>query len=192
MVFVPVAINYDRVFEDRILVAAGERGERRFHARISVVARFILHQFWLWLTRRYHRHGYAAVSFGAPLSLAGFQQDHPGAPVEALGQHLMQRIGDEVPVVPVPLVARALLTEGAMPRSGLEQAVAKMVSHLPHRDMCLPRADMAHAVESGLRTLLRRGLVSETDGVIAPVGEHEAILAFYARSIAHLFCARSV
>ncbi|MEO0751571.1 MAG: 1-acyl-sn-glycerol-3-phosphate acyltransferase, partial [Pseudomonadota bacterium] len=29
VVFVPVALNYDRVFEDGILVAAGEKGERR-------------------------------------------------------------------------------------------------------------------------------------------------------------------
>ncbi|HKL45866.1 MAG TPA: 1-acyl-sn-glycerol-3-phosphate acyltransferase [Roseovarius sp.] len=192
VVFVPVAINYDRVFEDRILVAADQRGERRFRARISVVGRFILHQLWLWLTRRYHRHGYAAVSFGAPLSLTGFQQDHPGAPVEALGQQLIKRIGEEVPVVPVPLVARALLSGGAMSRDDLEEAVAQMVAQLPRVDMCLPRADMAHAVDSGLRTLLRRGLVSDSDGMIAPVAEHEAILAFYARSIAHLFCARSL
>ena len=45
--FVPVALNYDRVFEDRILVAAGQKGERRFRARISVVAKFVLKQFWL-------------------------------------------------------------------------------------------------------------------------------------------------
>lgn len=37
VVFVPVAVNYDRVFEDRILVAAGKAGKRRFGARISVV-----------------------------------------------------------------------------------------------------------------------------------------------------------
>jgi len=95
-------------------------------------------------------------------------------------------------VLPVPLVARALLSGGAMSRDDLEEAVAQMVAQLPRVDMCLPRADMAHAVDSGLRTLLRRGLVSDSDGMIAPVAEHEAILAFYARSIAHLFCARSL
>ncbi|MEO0774688.1 MAG: 1-acyl-sn-glycerol-3-phosphate acyltransferase, partial [Pseudomonadota bacterium] len=100
VVFVPVALNYDRVFEDRVLVEAGKAGKRRFGARITVVVRFIVKQFWLWLTRRYHRHGYAAVSFGAPVSLNGFVAENPGAAVEALGERLMLRIGEEVPVLP--------------------------------------------------------------------------------------------
>src|SRR6056297_2826654 len=109
VVFVPVALNYDRVFEDRILVAAGKAGERRFRARISVVARFVLKQFWLRITGRYHRHGYAAASFGAPVSLKAFEAQHPASLVKDLARLLMERIGEEVPVLPVPLVARALL-----------------------------------------------------------------------------------
>ncbi len=46
IVFVPVAINYDRVLEDRVLIAAHARGDRRFGARISVVVVFILRKFW--------------------------------------------------------------------------------------------------------------------------------------------------
>ena len=42
IVFVPVAINYDRVLEDRVLMAAHARGDRRFGARISVVVKFIV------------------------------------------------------------------------------------------------------------------------------------------------------
>ena len=52
VVFVPVALNYDRVFEDQVLVAAKQSGKRRFPARISVVAGIIVKQFWLWITRR--------------------------------------------------------------------------------------------------------------------------------------------
>ena len=187
VVFVPVALNYDRVFEDRILVAAGQRGERRFRARISVVARFILHQVWLWLRRRYHRHGYAAVSFGAPLSLRDFRRDHPDAPVEDLGAELMRRIGQEVPVLPVPMVARALVRHGAMDRPALEQEVASMLEQLPQTHVHLPRNDVAYAVEVGLRTLARRKMVREEGGRIAPVEADRPILDYYARSIAHLF-----
>uniref|UniRef100_UPI00260C905F 1-acyl-sn-glycerol-3-phosphate acyltransferase n=1 Tax=uncultured Roseovarius sp. TaxID=293344 RepID=UPI00260C905F len=104
VVFVPVALNYDRVFEDRLLVAADQSGGRRFPARISVVARFILRQGWLKLRGRYHRHGYAAVSFGAPMSLRAYQAEHPAGGVEGLARALMARIGAEVPVLPVPLV----------------------------------------------------------------------------------------
>lgn len=189
VVFVPVALNYDRVFEDRILVAAGQTGERRFRARISVVGRFIVKQLWLWLRRRYHRHGYAAVSFGAPVSLAGFEATHPGAPVEVLGDLLMQRIGQEVPVLPVPLVARALEEEGApMTREGLEARLAAMVGQLPQTVLHLPREDIAYAVEVGLRNLTRRKIVTEAGGKVAMVPEQRPLLAYYARSIAHHFC----
>ena len=189
VVFIPVALNYDRVFEDRILVAADQRGTRRFRARISVVARFILHQLWLWMRGRYHRHGHAAVSFGAPLSLAAFEADNPGATVEALAGTLMQRVGAEVPVLPVPLVARALLREDRpLSRSELETRVGAMLEQVPQAHVHLPRDDLAYAVEVGLRTLRRRELVSERDGRIAPAQGDLPLLRYYARSIAHHFC----
>jgi len=187
VVFVPVALNYDRVFEDRILIAAGQKGERRFRARISVVARFILHQFWLWVRGRYHRHGYAAVSFGAPLSLAEFKAGRPGATVEELGEQLMERIGQEIPVLPVPLVARALLENGPMTRIALEQAVTDMVAHVPQAHVHLPRMDMDYCVEVGLRMLVGRGIVSDQHGQLCIVEDEKPVLAFYAKSIAHLF-----
>lgn len=57
VVFVPVAVNYDRVFEDRILIAAGQAGKRRFGAKISVIARFVFRQVWLRIIGKYHRYG---------------------------------------------------------------------------------------------------------------------------------------
>ncbi|MEM1236751.1 MAG: 1-acyl-sn-glycerol-3-phosphate acyltransferase, partial [Pseudomonadota bacterium] len=93
VVFVPVALNYDRVLEDRILMAAGERGERRFRAKMSVVAGFILRQFWLRITGRFYRFGYAAVSFGSPVSLAALGE----TTTEEVAEKLMDRIREVVP-----------------------------------------------------------------------------------------------
>ncbi|WP_294619779.1 1-acyl-sn-glycerol-3-phosphate acyltransferase [uncultured Roseovarius sp.] len=192
VVFVPVALNYDRVFEDRILVAAGKAGERRFRARISVVARFILKQFWLRVTGRYHRHGYAAASFGAPVSLKAFEAQHPASPVKDLARLLMKRIGEEVPVLPVPLVARALLeAEGPLTQSDLEARVGHMVKDLPEAHVHLPRGDLHYAVEVGLRNLRKRQLVTEESGQITVNAEERDLLAYYAQSIAHLFRNRS-
>ncbi|MEO0358232.1 MAG: 1-acyl-sn-glycerol-3-phosphate acyltransferase, partial [Pseudomonadota bacterium] len=70
VVFVPVAVNYDRVLEDHVLIAAGERGDRRFGAKISVVFKQMFKHLWLRITGKYHKFGYAAASFGTPLSLA--------------------------------------------------------------------------------------------------------------------------
>ncbi|WP_210877936.1 1-acyl-sn-glycerol-3-phosphate acyltransferase [Roseovarius autotrophicus] len=190
VVFVPVALNYDRVFEDRLLVAAGESGGRRFPARISVIAGFVLGQVWLLLRGRYHRHGYAAVSFGAPLSLREFQRSEPMSEVRGLARALMARIGAVVPVLPVPLVARALTEAGgALDRETLEARVGAMIAVLPHAHIHLPRDDLGYAARFGLQVLRKRGLVEEHDRQMRIVVGQEAMVAYYARSIAHLFAA---
>jgi len=191
VVFVPVAFNYDRVFEDRLLVAADVSGGRRFPARISVIARFVLWQIWLRLRGRYHRHGRAAVSFGAPLSLSAFERSSPGAGVEDLAETLMARIGDEVPVLPVPLVARALIRAGgALDRAALEEAVADMLARAPQ---AVPQSedgdedDAAAVTRFGLQTLTARGMVSLEGGRVELVSGERAMVRYYAASIAHLF-----
>ncbi|MEO1139035.1 MAG: 1-acyl-sn-glycerol-3-phosphate acyltransferase [Pseudomonadota bacterium] len=188
VVFVPVAVNYDRVFEDRILVAAGQAGKRRFGAKISVVAGFILKQFWLWVTRRYHRHGYAAASFGAPVSLKAFEAANHGGTVEDLGKLLMMRIGDEVPVLPVPLVTRALLqADGPISKQAVTAAVRDMTKHLSRAHIHVPRDNLEYSVDVGLRNLRKRALIKETPDGIEIVPEERAILAYYANSISQLF-----
>lgn len=192
VVFVPVALNYDRVFEDRILVAAGEKGERRFQAKISVVASFILKQLWLWITRRYHRHGYAAASFGAPVSLNDFEAENPGATVEQLGARLMQRIGEEVPVLPVPVVAHVLLEASApITEAQVIAEVEALVERLPQAHVHLPRESSTYAVEVGLRNLRKRRMLREGPEGISIEARERHIVEYYARSIAHLMPSQS-
>lgn len=195
VVFVPVALNYDRVFEDRLLVAANAEGGRRFPARISVIARFVLWQVWMRLRGRDYRHGHAAVSFGAPLSLAAFERERPGAGVEELAETLMSRIGKEVPVLPVPLVAHVLVdAEGALERAALDAEVGRMLSHLsyPVPPVAENGEDAAAEVTRfGLQTLERRGLVSLEGETVRVAPSEQPILRYYADSIAHLFCGRS-
>ena len=195
VVFVPVALNYDRVFEDRILVTAGQAGERRFRAKISVVTAFLFKQIWLRIRGKYHRFGYAAVSFGAPVSLRSFLQgQHPAgeSPVARLARELMRRIGEEVPVLPVPLVATALLRARApMTRTHLEDAVKALMADLPNAHVHIPRDDQSYAVEVGLRNLRRRRIAIEQNGLYSVSQTDAPIMAYYAASIAHLFRARS-
>ena len=193
VVFVPVALNYDRVFEDRLLVAADHAGGRRFPARISVVARFIVNQGWLKLRGKYHRHGYAAVSFGAPMSLRAYQTEHPAGGVEGLARVLMARIGAEVPVLPVPLVARALLlADGPLSREALDARVAEMLAAAPRAHLHLPRDDLGYAIRFGITVLRKRGMIEEHHGAFAVTEAERPLLTYYAASIAHLFrsCSR--
>ncbi|CUH77953.1 1-acyl-sn-glycerol-3-phosphate acyltransferase [Tropicibacter naphthalenivorans] len=181
IVFVPVGLNYDRVLEDRVLVAADQAGTRRFDTSVLHVFRAVLKQLWLRLTGRYHRFGYAAVSFGVPVSLSA-QPDLASDP-QALADALMDRIARIIPVLPVPLVAQ-LLIEGPKTRAELDQAAAERIKTLSDCHVHLPRDDVAYAVEVGLRALTERGIATAEPHQITPDGQ--GLAEFYAASIRHL------
>ena len=139
------------------------------------------------LKGKFHRFGYASVSFGEPLSLKGFGSDVP-----ALADELMARIAAEVPVLPVPLVATALLqADEPMNRAELDRAVRALLDDLPEAHLHMPRQDVGYMVEVGLRMLTQRHLVDEAGGFIVVEPEQRGLLDFYAASIAHLFRSRS-
>lgn len=187
VVFVPVALNYDRVLEDRILLEALARNGRGFHARISVISGFFLKQIWLRMRGKYHKFGYAAVSFGHPLSLKTFAAHHGGDIAEPLAEELMHRINSVVPVLPVPLVA-AIIEDGENPlsRAAIEAAFATWVIKLNKAHVHLPRDDMSYAVEVGLRTLEQRRMILRSEGCYRVNPDQTQALAFYANSIRHL------
>jgi glycerol-3-phosphate O-acyltransferase len=208
VVFVPVALNYDWVLEDRILTSAARAGERRFKARIGVIMARILRQFWLWLTRRYHRFGYAAVNFGQPLSLHSFVAERQGdgrppqpangeSPAEAtmdgqadlttdLAAELLRRIGIAVPVLPVPLAAWLLLRHGAMRLETLEHHMATLQKLATPIVVHHHSASLRTAAEEAERILVMRGLVQRQNDLLVPQPAKQDLLRYYANSIAHL------
>ena len=155
------------------------------------------------LRGRWHRFGYACVSFGPPLSLRQYvkqrgidfrvlDQAARFAEVERLAKVLMEKVGSVVPVLPVALVATALLDAGA-PLSMLElkarvlalvQRLAASAAHVH-----IPRGDQDYAIEVGLRMLRLRHLVAEQDGLYGAEPEETPLLRYYANSIAHLLAA---
>lgn len=192
VVFIPVALNYDRVLEDRVLMAASKAGERKFRAGISSIFGFIGKQIWLRVTGQFHRFGYASVSFGSPVSLRALVKGKRKDVVERVGQELMQHVQQIVPVVPVPIVASILLkSNGTMSRADVETQVADMIGALDHAHVHLPRADLTYAAEVGLRMLTLRRAIVEEDGIITLNPKQTELLQFYANSIAHLETAES-
>lgn len=186
VVFVPVALNYDRVLEDRILIAAAKGKARRFNARIGVIAGHVLKQLWLRLTGRYHRFGYAAVSFGAPLSLRAYRAQAQGDLTKPLARQLMRRIGQIVPILPVPLVSWLLLRHGAMTRAELETHLDAVLREVPQAHVHLPRHNRVYTVEVGLRDLVERGVLALQGDRYVPDPAQIDLLHFYASSICHL------
>jgi glycerol-3-phosphate O-acyltransferase len=210
VVFVPVGLNYDRVLEDRIQMAAAatpEGSRPRFAFNPWVLARFLLRSLWLRLNGRWYRFGYACVGFGRPLSLrqylAGRGVDLRALSSEArhdeiarLGQRLMSEVGRVVPVLPVSLVAATVLAAGEEGLSSLELkgAVHDRMRRLRQggAHIHIPRQDQEYAVDVGLRTLLLRRMVVLDAGVYRVNGAERALLAYYANAIAHLETATPV
>jgi glycerol-3-phosphate O-acyltransferase len=185
--FVPVAINYDRVMEDRNLIAAQTAGTGGFKFSLLPIYRYLRRQIWHRITGKFHRYGYAAVSFGDPLSLTDFMAETHSDDAADLGAALMARIAAVTPIVPVPLVAHAL-RDGARTTADLETAIQTRIgrAEAAHTGIHLARDDLDYTIEAGLRALMERGFV-ERDGDALTVTERGvSVVDYYAASVAHL------
>lgn len=186
VIFVPVAINYDRVIEDRFLIRAGVTGERRFRPPVAQVLAALSAHLWQRLTFRFRGFGTAKVALGRPLSLSAFLAGAPAQPTEALAAELMARVAAAVPVVPVPLVARRLLPGLPVTVAALEAGLRDDLRHVAARGGRAPRRGAALLVADALLLLHQRGVVEDGPGGVRRRPGEEALFAYYAGSIAHL------
>lgn len=183
VVFVPVALNYDRVLEDRFLIKADQSGERRFRPPLRTVVGGVAGYLWARVRGKMTTFGTANVSFGMPLSLRDYANIHSGK-TEDVGQELMTRISGVIPLLPVPLVCRAILA-GADDEAAIIAHIEDTLSHLP-TTVRAPRRKADKMASDGLAILRRRGLISKGDAVAIVDGE-VPVLQYYANSIAHHF-----
>jgi glycerol-3-phosphate O-acyltransferase len=192
--FVPVGMNYDRVLEDRVLLASGTGEKTSGMKKFMAFLRFAGRQIGLRVTGKFYRFGYASVSFGAPVSFKAFLKIHGHRKHEvmtkALGKELMAKVGAVIPILPVSLVARVFLTNQKTPLSKedivkkcnivLERLLAKgAYMHIPHKDF-------DYAVEVGLRMLVLRHVIKEEGGKYHLQQDEVTLLGYYANAIAHL------
>ena len=182
VVFVPVAINYDRVLEDQVLIAAGKRGDRRFGARISVVVFAFFKKFWQRVRGKDTRFGSAAVAFGQPLSLreAGLEDD-----IQGLSTELMARLETAMPVLAVPLISTLLLRGAPIALSEMTAQVNALMAKVPAQNRTSEGAELEPDIARGLRGLERRGVIRQQNSQWHAVPNREDILRFYASSVAH-------
>ena len=204
IVFVPVGVNYDRVLEDRVLtrnadVAPGETP--RFGFNPLVLGRYLLRNAWLRIVGRWHRYGYACVSFGQPISLKAvlapraldfrvLPDDERHAEIQVLGERLMRAVAAVIPALPVPLVATAILqaTDKPLTLFELKGRVFDLMSRLERGGayVHIPRRDRDYAIETGLRVLLKRRLITLSEGLYEANPKELALLRYYANSLVHL------
>ncbi len=187
VVFVPVALNYDRVIEDTFLIRAGQTGVRRYPVGLFKIIRVASRYFWQRVTFSFRLFGTAMVSFGRPLELAGYIETHGGdgeAATPALGQELMGRIKQVIPVLPVPLVATCLL-EGLTSETLIAARIGIIKPALAAREIMVPRREPPIIARDGLDLLEQRGLIRREGDRIVFGAEIEPVLHYYRNSIAH-------
>ena len=184
VVFVPVALNYDRVLEDRVLTQAKKEGTRTFRGSAFSAVWFSIRYIWRRWRGKAVRFGHAGVGYGEPFSLKTFLETHNGDPTKAVGQAVRKRVMGVIPALPVPTLSYALQNfEGSPTRADLVELVEPMLACASHPSM--PTA--ADVVDQGLASLISRRIVTETPAGFLINKDSELLLNYYARSVAHLF-----
>jgi glycerol-3-phosphate O-acyltransferase len=111
--------------------------------------------------------------------------------IALLGERLMSEVGSVVPVLPVSLVATAVLAGGGQGLSSLELkgAVYDLMQRLKlaGAHVHIPRQDQEYAVDVGLRMLVLRRMVVLDSGVYRANPDEHALLTYYGNAIAHLW-----
>ena len=200
--FVPVALNYDRVLEDRSLIREliheGDRPSR--FAQLMTVVSYLASNTLRLLTGRLKRYGRVAVNFGTPLSLRDWLHENPGAlslpkeqrllELEHLARGMLARIGAIIPVTPVPLAAAALLSFGqtVVRKDALLERMDQLRDRLQEVNGKVVRGGtrIAEVWDRAWRMLRMRRLVVADGGTLVVLPNGRPLLEYYANSIAHL------
>ena len=201
--FVPVALNYDRVLEDRSLIREliheGDRPSRL--AQLVTVASYLASNTVRLLTGRLKRYGRVAVNFGTPLSLRDWLRSAPKdtlslpkeqrlPELERLAREMLTRIGAILPVTPVPLAAAALLSFGqtVVWKDALLERMDQLRDRLSEVNGKVVRggARIADVWDRAWRMLRMRRLVVADGETLVVLPRGRPLLEYYANSIAHL------
>ena len=205
---VPVAINYDRVLEDRSLLRELDAREGRKppsrYVQFGEVLRYVWWNMARLVARRWKRYGRAAVVIGEPFPVEAWldEQDRETggifeiaradrlARVQLLSDSVLERIAAIVPVTPVTLACAALQSFDGdfishiqlLSRMGeMSEVLQELNARVIHREGTVD--DIFDRAWRMLR--MRRILVRVGDGYAILPG-NRPLLSYYANSISHL------
>ncbi len=203
IVFIPVATNFDRVFEERTLIV-NQKTDFRGRGTLFVLGStlvFLWTQIWRKIKGQWSGFGIASAGFGEPLSLRDWCKQHrvnfatQGKQkrfknVSRLADELMQRVAGEIPVLPVPLVSTLILDSHP---SGNEQELAEKAYNLmvemhdAGAHISLLKGGELEEIRKAIDQMkLRKLIIKDSAGNLAAVSNEIPLLEYYANSIAHL------
>jgi glycerol-3-phosphate O-acyltransferase len=208
MYVVPVAINYDRVLEDRTLLrelrmtSGGEGGSRL--AQFREVLNYAVSNFGRLSTRRWRRYGRAAVVVGEPVPVAPWLADVAAEGVSLFDRprperleevhrftdSMMRRIGAIIPVTAVPLTCAALQTFDAeyIPTDRLMARIEELRDVLVAQgaEVVEPAREAHDTFERAYRMLEMRRVVSKQGEAYVILPRGRELISYYANGISHL------
>ena len=184
IVFVPVGLNYDRVIEDQVLTRASITGERKFRPPLRTLAKGTMRLIGRILRGRFKNFGTVAVGFGQPIYLDDFRGSKDS--IAELGEALMTRIAEVIPLVPVPIVAR-ILAKGPHTRDDLIQSVQQLLDQAAQKNVAIPVRSADQLVDEALRLLKGRKILVDLDGAYSIADHAVDVMAYYAATIEHHF-----
>jgi len=198
---VPVALNYDRVLEDRSLLRELQSPDERLSRgkQIVEVFSYVAKVSLRFLLRRARRYGRACVNFGPPLDVDAWLAARPGVlelpreqrlpRLKELAAEVMARIAAIMPATAVALACAALLREGGdlISRERWIALLDEIRDTLRARDAHIvgDERSSSEILERALVMLTMRRVVTAEAAGFRIDRSHEPLLRFYANSIGH-------
>jgi glycerol-3-phosphate O-acyltransferase len=121
---------------------------------IIKIPRVIIRNGFYYVFKGIRKYGYTSVALGRPISLRhhlsgrdtdifALENKERRDEIKLLVDTIMERVGEVIPVTPVPLVSLAILTDGrdAIPRTELLHGMRKVHRQLVGRDARIVRGD---------------------------------------------------
>lgn len=208
MYVMPVALNYDRVIEDRTLLRELAARDGRPHtsrmAQFREVTRYVGWNLGRIFTGRWKRYGRAAVMVGSPIPVGAWidRLEQGGVPLFDIDRHerlghvqrfcdeAMERIGALVPVTPVALACAAIQTFNAdfIPRDQLLARMAELRGVLPGVNTRVLQAERSveEIFDRAYRMLRMRKVVARQGSGYLILSRGRPLISYYANGVAHL------
>ena len=205
---VPVAINYDRVLEDRSLLRELDVREGRKRpprrTQLGEVIRYVWWNMARLVARRWRRYGRASVVIGEPFPLAPWleqQERETGglftieraerlARVQALSDSVIDRIAAIIPVTPVTLACAAIQSldgdfishEKLLARmSEMRDVLRELNARVIHRE-----GSVEEIFDRAWRMLKMRRILVRVGAGYSVMPGNRPLVSYYANSISHL------
>ena len=205
---VPVAINYDRVLEDRSLLreldAREGRGRPPRRAQLAEVASYVWWNSARLVARKWKRYGRAAVVIGEPFPVAPWLDERDRATgdffaidrterlaqIQTLSDSVLEKIAAIIPVTAVTLACAAVQSfdgdfishrDLVARMSEMRDVLRELNARVIHRE-----GSVEEIFDRAWRMLsMRRILVRSGDGYSVLPG-NRPLVSYYANSVSHL------